>query len=158
MSGVVYIDGFCLESSSASAQPMSGPGATTNQSGSAAAGQTASSNYQPQPGSEELTVTVESSLNVPFKAVLVDPSGLTVQTADAVSGIATLTAPVNAQGVYVIKVVNVSLGPIAFTTTTTPLVKREAGTLGALPFIKNQIYVVGPTILRDAVVLFFSRV
>ena len=126
MSGVVYVDGFCLENSSSNAQPTSGPGSTTNASGGAAAGQTSSSNYQPQADSQEMTVTVESSLGVPFKVVLVDPSGLTLQTVDSVSGIATVNAPVNQQGIYVIKVVNVSLGSIQFTTTTTPLVRRSA--------------------------------
>jgi hypothetical protein len=130
MSGVVYVDGFCLENSSSSAQPTSGPGNTTNAPGSSAAGQTSSSNYQPQAGSQEMTVTAESSINLPFKVVLVDPSGLTLQTADAVSGIATLTAPVTQEGVYVIKVVNLSLGSIQFTTTTTPLVRRSASNAG----------------------------
>ena len=124
MSGVVYLDRFCLENSSSSAQPAAGPGNTSNESGSASAGQTASSNYQPQSGSQEMTVTAESSVNVPFKIAIVDPKGLTLQTADAASGIATLSVPVNQQGIYVIKVINVSLGPLQFTTTTTPLVKR----------------------------------
>ena len=35
-----------------------------------------------------------------------------------------LSAPVTQGGVYVIKVVNLSLGPLQFTTTTTPLVQR----------------------------------
>jgi hypothetical protein len=156
MSGVVYLDRLCLESSSATGQPTSGPGTTSNESSTAAPGQTASSNYQPQPGSEEITVTAESSLSVPFKVVLVDPSGLTLQTADAVSGIATVTAPVNQQGVYVIKVVNLSLGPLQFTTTTTPLVKR--GNLSSMTFFEYQRYVVGPTILVDMLVRLLSRV
>ena len=153
MSDVVYLDRFCLESSSATGQPTSGPGNTNIQSSSAAAGQTASSNYQPQPGSEEITVTAESNLNVPFKVVLVDPSGLTVQTANASSGIATLTAPVNKQGQYVIKVVNLSLGPLQFTTTTTPLVRRDSN---AMSFIEYQRYVFGPTILADLLTQFLS--
>ena len=156
MSGVVFIDGFCLESSSATGQPASGPGATTNQAGTAAPGQTASNNYQPQSGSEEITVSAESNLNVPFKVVLVDPSGLTLQTADSVSGIATVTAPVNKQGVYVIKVVNLSLGPIEFTTTTTPAVSRGSS-VGAITYFKYQMYAAAPTILRD-MVRFLSRV
>jgi hypothetical protein len=124
MSGVVYVDQFCLASSTITSQPASGPGNTSNQSGSAAAGQTTSSGYQPPSGSQEMTVTAESTLNVPFKVALVDPSGLTLQTGDAVAGIATVTVQVNQQGVYVIKVVNLSLGSIQFTTTTTPTVKR----------------------------------
>jgi hypothetical protein len=124
MSGVVYVDRFCLENSSSNAQPATGPGNTSNQSGSASAGQTASSNYQLQSGSQELSVVVESSLNVPFKLALVNPSGLTLQTVDAVNGTAVLDAPVTQSGVYVIKVINVSLGPLQFTTTSTPLVSR----------------------------------
>ncbi len=69
-------------------------------------------------------MTAESSLTVPFKLLLVDPSGLTLQTADSVSGIATISRPVTQGGVYVIKVVNLSLGPLQFTATTTPTIKR----------------------------------
>ncbi len=158
MSGVVYLDRLCLESSASSAQPESGPGNTTTQSGSAGAGQTASSNYQPQTGSQEITVTAESSLNVPFKLVLVDPSGLTVQTADAVAGIATLTAPVNQQGTYVIQVVNLSLGSIEFTTTTTPLVSRGGGNLAGVKSLEYQLQVVAPTILAQMAAYILSRV
>jgi hypothetical protein len=124
MNGVVYVDQFCLTSSTITSQPTSGPGNTTNQSGNASAGQTTSSNYQPQSGSSEMCVTVESTLNVPFKIALVSPSGLTLQTVDAVNGIATVSQPVTQSGTYVIKVVNVSLGPLQFTTTVTPQVAR----------------------------------
>lgn len=124
MSGVVYLDHFSLENSISSAQPASGPGNTSNAQGSASAGQTTSSNHQPESGSQEMSVTAESTVNVPFKIAIVDPKGVTLQMADSVSGIATLNVPVNQQGVYVVKVINVSLGPLQFTTTTTPLVKR----------------------------------
>ena len=71
-----------------------------------------------------MTVTVESTLNVPFKIAIVSPSGLTLQTVDATAGIATINQSVTQNGSYVIKVVNVSLGPIQFTTTVTPRVNR----------------------------------
>lgn len=124
MSGVVYLDRFSLVSSSSNAQPASGPGTTSNQSGSAAGGQAASSNYSMPSNSQEVSVVAESSVNLPFKLLLVDPKGLTLQTADASSGVAVLNVPVSQSGVYVIKVVNLSLGPLQFTTTTTPTVKR----------------------------------
>jgi hypothetical protein len=54
----------------------------------------------------------------------VSPSGLTLQTVDAVNGIATISQPVTQGGTYVIKVVNISLGPLQFTTTITPTVAR----------------------------------
>jgi PKD repeat protein len=124
MSGVVYVDRFCLENSSSNAQPATGPGNTTNQSGSASAGQTSNTNYQMPSGSQEISVAAESTLAVPFKLVLVDPSGLSLQTADSVSGIATISRPVTQGGVYVIKVVNLTLGPLQFTVTATPTVQR----------------------------------
>jgi hypothetical protein len=124
MSGVVYLDRFSLLSSSSSAQPTSGPGATSNESGSAAVGQTSSSNYAMPSNSQEVSVVAESSVNLPFKLLLVDPKGLTLQTVSASSGVAVLNVPVSQSGVYVIKVVNLSLGPVQFTTTTTPTVKR----------------------------------
>jgi PKD repeat protein len=124
MSGVVYVDRFVLENSTSNAQPATGPGTTTNQPGNAAAGQTASSNYQPQQGSQEFTVFVESSVDVPFKLIVVDPAGLSVATADSSQGMAVLNVPVSAGGMYVVRVVNVSLGPLQFTTTVTPLVTR----------------------------------
>jgi len=124
LAGVVYIDGFCLENSSSSAQPTSGPGNTTNQSGNVSSGLTSSTNYSMPPGASEISVVVESTLAVPFKLLLINPSGLTVQTVDASNGIAVINAPVTQSGTYVIKVVNVSLGPLQFTTTATPLVQR----------------------------------
>ena len=124
MTGVVYLDRFALESSSSTAAPTSGPGSTSSQSGNATAGQTASNNYQPQSGSKEFSVLAESSLNVPFKLVVVNPSGLTIATSDATGGMAVINVPVTAGGVYVVKVVNLSLGPLQFTTRVTPLVTR----------------------------------
>ena len=124
LTGVVYVDGFCLENSSSSAQPVSGPGNTTNQSGNVSGGQTSNTNYNMPSGSQQISVVVESTLAVPYKLLLVNPSGLTVQIVDASNGIAVIDAPVTQAGVYVIKVVNLSVGPLQFTTTATPLVQR----------------------------------
>jgi len=124
LSGVVYVDGFCLDNSSSSAQPTTGPGNTTNQSGNASIGQTSSTNYNMPSGSQQISVVVESTLAVPFKLLLINPSGLTVQTIDASNGIAVIDAPVTQGGTYVIQVVNLSVGPLQFTTTATPLVQR----------------------------------
>jgi hypothetical protein len=75
-------------------------------------------------GANEISVVVESTLPVPFKLLLINPSGLTVQTVDASNGIAVINASVTQSGTYVIKVVNLSVGPLQFTTTATPLVQR----------------------------------
>jgi hypothetical protein len=124
LSGVVYLDRFVLVSSSSNAQPASGPGPTSNGSGSAAGGQASNSNYAMPSNSQEVSVVAESSVNVPFKLILVDPQGLTLQTADASAGMAVLNVPVSRSGVYVIKVVNLSLGPLQFNTAITPTVRR----------------------------------
>jgi len=124
LTGVVYVDRFCLTNSNSNAQPASGPGNTTNQPGTASTGQTSSTNYQMPSGSQEISVVAEASLNVPFKLAVINPSGLTLQTVDATNGTAVLNTSVTQNGVYVIKVINVSLGPLQFTTTATPLVKR----------------------------------
>jgi len=75
-------------------------------------------------GAQEISVVAESSLNVPYKLVLVNPSGVALQTIDAKNGVAVLNSPVSQGGTYLIKVVNVSLGPLQFTVTATPLVCR----------------------------------
>jgi hypothetical protein len=124
LSGVVYVDGFCLQNSVSSAQPTTGPGMTTNQSNSVSAGQTASSGFTVPVGAQEISVVAESTVNVPYKLVLVNPAGVAVQTVDASNGVAVLNSTVSQSGLYVIRVVNVSLGPLQFTVTATPLVCR----------------------------------
>lgn len=124
LSGVVYVDGFCLQNSVSNAQPTSGPGTTTNQSSALSAGQTSSSALSVPTGAQEISVVAESSLSVPYKLILVSPAGITLQTVDAANGVAVLNSTVSQSGAYVIRVVNVSLGPIQFTVTATPLVCR----------------------------------
>jgi hypothetical protein len=47
-----------------------------------------------------------------------------VQTADASSGFAVIQTPVSGSGIYVVKLVNVGLGPVSVWTAATPLVAR----------------------------------
>ena len=72
----------------------------------------------------EISVLAEASGGLPIKLLLVDPSGLTLQTVDSVNGIAVLNTPVNKSGLYTVKVINVSLGPVKVWTAATPLVRR----------------------------------
>jgi PKD repeat protein len=124
LTGVVYVDGFCLQNSAISSQPTTGPGATSTQPGSASAGQTATGGLTVPAGAQEISVVAESTVAVPYKLVLVSPSGLALQTVDATNGVAVLNVPVTQGGTYLIKVVNVSLGPLQFTVTATPQVRR----------------------------------
>ena len=121
---VAYVDRFVLESSSSTAVASAAPGATSEQSGNTSSGQTSDASYQPPANAQSVSIVTESSLSVPFQLALVSPSGLTLQTVNASNGMATVTQPITAGGVYVIKVVNLNLGPLQATTTVTPLVKR----------------------------------
>jgi hypothetical protein len=112
LDGVVYLDRFVLHSSRSTATPASAPGETTNQSSTAAGGGTSSMTYQPPPNAQSFSIFAESSVNVPFQLVLVNPNGLAVETVNASNGMATITQPVTQGGVYVIKVVNLNLGPL----------------------------------------------
>ena len=121
---VVFIDRFCLENSGSTAQPTSGPGATTNGNSTAGGGQSTVTNYPMQSGAKEISVVAGSNLNVPFQLILISPSGLALETVNATSGLATINRPVTQKGIYVIKVVNLSVGPVQITTAATPLVQR----------------------------------
>ena len=57
--------------------------------------------------------------------VLINPSGTVVQTVKSSSGVAILEAPITQSGVYVIKVVNLSLGPVQIWSVATPLVSTS---------------------------------
>ena len=71
-----------------------------------------------------MSIFTESSVNLPYQLVLISPQGLTLKTVNASNGMATIEMPITQGGQYVIKTVNLSLGPLQFTTTVTPLVKR----------------------------------
>jgi PKD repeat protein len=124
LNGVVYVDGFCLESSSSNAQPASGPGQTANGNTNVGSGGQASSSYKMPANAQAVSVVAESNLGVPFQLVLVDPSGVALQTVNASSGLATINRAVTPGGIYAIKVINLGVGPLQISTTTTPLVAR----------------------------------
>jgi hypothetical protein len=62
---------------------------------------------------------------VPIQLVLINPSGAVVQTVNSSSGVAILEAPITQSGVYIIKTVNLSLGPVQIWTVSTPLVSAQ---------------------------------
>lgn len=124
MDGVVYLDRFVLQSASSTSSAVATPGDTSNQSRSASGGETSSVTYQPPPNAQSFAIFTQSNVNVPFQLVLVNPNGLTIETVNASNGMATINQKVSGGGMYVIKVVNVNVGPLQFTTTVTPLVGR----------------------------------
>ncbi|HEX6179469.1 MAG TPA: sialidase family protein [Thermoanaerobaculia bacterium] len=111
MSGNVYVDGFCFEDATSTGTPATGPAATTNSS---------SVNVP----AEAYSVSLVSESSLPVTLALVDPSGLTLGTANSASGVAVLTVPVNSAGTYLVKVINLNLGPVEVWTAATPNVRR----------------------------------
>ena len=111
MSGNVYIDGFCLENASSTGTPASGPGATSN-----------SSSVNVPANAYSVSLISESSL--PISIALVDPNGLTLSTATSSNGLAVMTVPVTKGGTYLVKVINLNLGPVEVWTAATPNVSR----------------------------------
>ncbi len=124
MTGTVYIDGFVLESGSSTSQPAAGPGATATTSSTLGAGQISTSSLPVASNAKAISVVAEASGGLPVKLLLVSPSGSVLQSADSVNGVAVLTAPVSTAGTYLVKVVNVSVGPVQVWTAATPTVTR----------------------------------
>jgi hypothetical protein len=124
MSDTVYVDGFCLESSSSSSRPASGPGATTSNNTNLSAGQQLLNSLSVPTNATAVSLVAVSSNNLPIKVALISPTGALLQTADSVNGVAVINAPVTQSGTYIVKTINVSLGPVQVWTAVTPTVKR----------------------------------
>jgi hypothetical protein len=113
LSGNVYVDGFCLTDATSTGTPASGPGKTSS-----------SSSVEAPDNTQSVSVVAESTGDLPIRLVLVDPTGLTLATADNSSGLAVLDVPVSRTGIYTVQVLNLSLGPVQVWTAATPNVKR----------------------------------
>lgn len=122
--GAVYVDGFRLENANSQAQPASGPGQTMSGTNALSAGQHLLQNLTVGSSTKAISVLAATDTPVPLKLVLISPSGAILGAVDATSGVAVIDLPVTAQGTYIIKVVNVSLGPVQVWTAATPLVTR----------------------------------
>jgi hypothetical protein len=121
----VYIDWFCLGNATATGNPPAHPGITSESLVTQSAGQALLSNITLPAGTQAISIAAESSVAVPIQLVLINPSGRVVQTVNSSSGVAILEAPITQSGVYVIKTVNLSLGPVQIWTVATPLVSTS---------------------------------
>ncbi|MFN2531749.1 MAG: hypothetical protein ABR555_10655 [Pyrinomonadaceae bacterium] len=124
MTDGVYVDRFQLESSSATSQPTSGPGTTTSGTASLALGQELTNSVPIGSGVAAISLVAEANNGLPVKLVLISPTGSILQTANSSNGVAAITAPVTQSGTYVMKVVNLNLGPIQVWTASTPTVRK----------------------------------
>jgi Zn-dependent metalloprotease len=124
MRGAVYVDGFCMESSSSSAQPTAGPGTTTSDSSSLNPGKQVLQSLSLPAGTQAISIVAEASPELPIQLLLIDPSGSVLNTANNSTGIAAINRPVSGSGIYTVKVVNLSVGTVKVWTAATPYVRR----------------------------------
>ncbi|MCA1639583.1 MAG: M36 family metallopeptidase [Acidobacteria bacterium] len=122
--GTVYVDKFTLESAKSNANPSSGPGQTNTNQNMLGVGQQALSEINIAPGTTELSVVAATSADIPIQLVLIDPSGTALRLADSTNGVAVINQQLTQGGTYVIKVINIGLGPVEVWTAATPLVTR----------------------------------
>ena len=120
----VYVDKFTINNGSSTAAPASGPGATTSDSSLVGLGQEVVKSVTVNSETSEIAVMADSNLNAPFRLILIDPSGAIVQSVDASNGTAVIERQVTQTGTYLIRVANLSFGPVQVFTATTPLVRR----------------------------------
>lgn len=113
MTGPVYVDGFCFENATSIGSPTSGPGATST-----------SSSVDVPANAHSVSIVGESTGDLPIQIMLVDPLGLTLATSDNSSGLAVLSVPVSGGGTYLVKVINLSAGPVEVWTAATPNISR----------------------------------
>ena len=76
------------------------------------------------PGVQSLAVFAENSLGAPMQIVLLSPAGAILGSATSTNGIASLDVPVTDAGMYIVKTVNLAVGPVSIFTATTPQVSR----------------------------------
>ncbi|HEX4899814.1 MAG TPA: M4 family metallopeptidase, partial [Pyrinomonadaceae bacterium] len=81
MRGAVYVDGFCMESSSSSAQPSAGPGTTSSNTTSLNLGKQLLQSLTLPAGTQAISVVAEASPELPIQLLLIDPSGAVLNTA-----------------------------------------------------------------------------
>ena len=118
----IYIDGFCIGNATATGTPAAHPGNTSESLATQSAGQALLSSITLPAGTQAISIAAEPNVAVPIQLVLINPSGTVVQTVNSSSGVAILEAPITQSGVYIIKVVNLSLGPVQVWSVATPLV------------------------------------
>ena len=121
----VYVDGFCLGSGTATGTPATRPGNTSESLVTQSAGQALLSNITLPSGTQAISIAAESNVAAPIQLVLINPSGTVVQTVKSSTGVAVLEAPITQSGVYIIKTVNLSVGPVQIWSVATPLVSTS---------------------------------
>ncbi len=121
----IFIDGFCIGNATLTGTPAAQPGVTSESLATQSAGQALLNSITLPTGTQAISIAAEASVAVPIQLVLINPSGTVVQTMNSSSGVAILEAPITQSGVYIIKTVNLSLGPVQIWSVATPLVSTS---------------------------------
>jgi hypothetical protein len=121
----VFIDGFCIGNGTAAGTPAANPGNTSETNSNQSPGQESLTSITLPSGTQAISIAAESSVAVPIQLVLIAPSGAILQTASSSTGVVVLEAPITQSGVYIIKEVNLSLGPVQVWSVATPLVSTQ---------------------------------
>jgi len=123
LNGPAYVDEFCITNATSSTMATAGPGTTTTSTSALALGQSLLQNVLVPSNALGFSMAAEADVNVPYTLVVIDPTGKVLGSVNSSSnGIASVTMPVTATGLYVIQLVNVGLGPINIWTAATPQV------------------------------------
>ena len=122
INGTVYVDKFTLKSASRGEKAFSGPGQTSSSTGTVSLGGELLDSLNVEQGTSALAVMAEA--DAPIRLLLIDPSGSIIDAVEASGGVAVIERPVTQTGTYMIKVVNLSVGPVQVFTAATPLVAR----------------------------------
>jgi hypothetical protein len=119
-SGPVFVDQVCVTDGSSTAQPTSAPGETTSSSQTVSPSSKSGTQLFVPLNAKSISVLAESSTSVPFAVTVLDPLGGVLQTVKSSNGIASLTVPVSALGLYDVQVVDLGVGPVSVWSAATP--------------------------------------
>jgi hypothetical protein len=120
----VYVDSFCVTRATSNASPLTVPGVTSITNGPLAVAAETVTSIKVPAAAQELTVTAASTPELPIQLLVLNSTGLLVGKAGMSNGFATVDIPVKGGSTYLVKVVNVSAGPVQVWTAATPLLKR----------------------------------
>jgi hypothetical protein len=123
LTGPAYVDEFCITNATSSTMATAGPGTTSTSTNLLAAGGKAVQNLLVPSNALGFSVAAEADANVPYKLVVIDPTGKVLGSVNSSSnGIASVTMPVSTTGLYVIQLVNAGVGSVNIWTAATPQV------------------------------------
>jgi hypothetical protein len=118
VSGVAYVDRFCVERAYPTGMPQTGPGETTSVLQAIAPLGVLLQSVDVLAGAQSISAVASGSGLL--RLVLLDPAGSVLATADSVGGVAVLEASVSATGLYQVQVLNLGTSSTQAWMAATP--------------------------------------